>query len=537
MNFLSKLNPTKKLSKPVKLAILSGVLFGTSYIPFPPWALLFSLCPLFLTLTRDISKDESPYRVFFVSWLTPFVFTLIGFHWIPIPIMEFGHMPAITGLIGLVAFASFSNLHIPFAAVIWHRFNKRLSFTQGQSFFVLALLIAFLEKINPQIFPWYFGYPWFYGDFPIYQLADTIGVTGLSSLVVIFNAWILYIFVNIRNRPLFKKQVTYFILVFAFLNGIGLYKKHVWQKTDTELKALLVQPNIGNQEKQWEIFGPEFKSKTIEKHFELTTPELANKPDVVIWPETSIPEFMQPRFYRVKSVKQVLDYVRNNKFNLFTGAFTENIQTRRQSNAIFVFDQNAKNTALYQKHILLAFGEYLPLSEYFPFLLKLFPTVADFERGVGPHTVSIVKPQSQDTVRLGPQICYEGLHPWFSKGLVDDDADIFVNITNDSWFGHTFESYQHLYMTLMRAIEFRRPMIRVTNTGISAVITASGDVLELSPQKTEWAKTITLPYLSNAPKTFYSRFLYLDYLIVTLALLWILRLYKKETWKKSKESK
>lgn len=528
MNFLSKIMP----SKPVRMAILSGVLVGTSYIPFPPWALLFCLCPLLLTLVRDVGRDASPYRIFFISWLAPFVFTIIGFHWIPHTIVEFGHMPYIAGILGLLAFAAFSNLHIPFAAVIWHRFDKKLSFSQGKSIFVLAVLIAFFEKLNPQIFPWYFGYMWFYGEFPIYQLADTIGITGLSSLAIILNAWILYIFINIRNRPLFKKQVSYFVILFSVLNGIGYYKQQYWAKTDSELKVLMVQPNIGNQEKQWEIFGPEFKSKTIQKHFDLTTPELVSKPDLVIWPETSIPEFLQPRFYRLKSVRQVLDYVKANQFNLFTGAFTENIKDRKQSNAIYIFDQNAKNTAIYQKHILLAFGEYLPFSDYFPFLLKLLPTIADFERGIGPHSLLITKSEGRVPVRLGPQICYEGLHPWFSKGLVDDGAEIFVNITNDSWFGHTFESYQHLYMTLMRSIEFRRPMIRVTNTGISAVMTANGKILEFSPQKQEWAKSTIVPYLSNAPKTIYSRFIYFDYFALILALIYLLGLYKVKEWKK-----
>jgi apolipoprotein N-acyltransferase len=509
-------------SKALRFSILSGLLVATSYIPFPPWALFFCLCPLWITLLRE----SNPKKIFFYSWLTPFIFTIIGFHWIPGTIVEFGHMPLLFGWIGLLAFAAFSNLHFPLAALVWYKFNQKLSFSQGKSLFVLALLTAFFEKLNPQIFPWYFGYSWFYGDLPAYQLADTIGVTGLSSLTLILNAWILYIFLNVRNRPLFRKQVTYIVLFFSLINLIGLYKAHQWEKTDSEIKALMVQPNIGNQDKQWEDFGPEFKIKTIQKHFDLTTPELVNKPDVVIWPETSLPEFMEPRFYNVKTVKSVLDYVKLNKINLFTGAFTEDIKTRKQSNAIFVFDQTGTNTGIYQKHILLAFGEYLPFSDYFPFLLKLLPTIADFERGVGPHTLNIQNPEDHLNVNLGPQICYEGLHPWFSKGLVDDGADIFVNITNDSWFGHTFESYQHLYMTLMRSIEFRRPMIRVTNTGISSVITANGKVLELSPQKQEWAKTVTLPYLKNAPKTIYARFIYFDYFAVILALIYLLRLYK-----------
>ena len=517
MNFLSKLVP----SKPAKMAILSGILVATSYIPFPAWAIFFCMAPLWITLL----KEKDPKRVFFLGWITQFVFTIIGFHWIPHTITEFGHMPLAAGLAGLVLFATFTNLHIPIAGLLWFKLNQKFSFSTGKSIFVLALITAFLEKINPQIFPWYFGYSWFYGDYPAYQLADTIGITGLSTLALLMNAWLLYIYIHIKNKSIFKKQVTYFVLFFAVINLIGIYKKHLWTKTDSEIKALLVQPNIGNQEKQWEIFGTEFKSKTVQKHFDLTTPELSNNPDLVIWPETSIPEFLEKRYYRIKNIRLLLEYIKGNEINLLTGAFTENINTRKQSNAVFLFDKQANNTATYQKHILLAFGEYLPLSDYFPFLLKLLPTIADFERGKGPEVLKL-NTNSNKEVLLGPQICYEGLHPWFTKSLSDQNADILVNVTNDSWFGHTFESYQHLYMTLLRSVEFRRPMVRVTNTGISAVIHANGDVLELSPQKKEWAKTVTVPYLSNAPKTFYSKFIYLDHILVLLALIYIIGIYK-----------
>lgn len=520
MSFLDKFH----LSKAMRFSLLSGVLVATSYIPFPPWALFFCLCPLWITLL----SEKSPKKIFLYSWLTPFIFTLIGFHWIPHTIVEFGHMSKFIGLMGLILFSAFCNLHFPLAALVWYKFNQKLNFSQGKSIFVLALLTAFFEKLNPQIFPWYLGYPLFYGDFPAYQLADTIGVTGLSSMVFLLNAWILYIYLNLKNRPVFKKQVTYLVLTFAFINLVGLYKQHQWKDTDSSLKVLMVQPNIGNQEKQWEIFGPEFKRQTIKKHFALTTPELVNKPDLVIWPETSIPEFLQPRFHENKNVKSVTDYVKSNNIYLLTGAFTENATTRKQSNAIYTFDNLGTNIDIYQKHILLAFGEYLPFSDYFPFLLKLLPTIADFERGKGPHSLTITKDQT--LIKLGPQICYEGLHPWFSKGLVDDGAEIFVNITNDSWFGHTYESHQHLYMTFMRSIEFRRPMVRVTNTGISAVITANGKILEASPQKQEWAKTVEVPYLKNAPKTLYARFLYFDYFALILALIYLLGLYKIRGW-------
>src|SRR5690606_31224810 len=111
MTFLSKLKPSRGLI----YSLLSGILVATSYIPFPAWALFFCLCPLWSVLI----KEDNPKKIFLYSWVTTVVFTTIGFHWIPHTIVEFGHMPFYVGLIGLLLFAAFSNLHIPLAAVLW----------------------------------------------------------------------------------------------------------------------------------------------------------------------------------------------------------------------------------------------------------------------------------------------------------------------------------------------------------------------------------------------------------------------------------
>jgi len=107
---------------------------------------------------------------------------------------------------------------------------------------------------------------------------------------------------------------------------------------------------------------------------------------------------------------------------------------------------------------------------------------------------------------LGPQVCYESLDPLFSSSLALKGADILVNVTNDSWFGPRFEPLQHLYMTLARGLETRRPMLRSTNTGISSAILADGTVLQLSPLYTRWAGLYDVKFQKNAPVTFYSRF-------------------------------
>ena len=79
-------------------------------------------------------------------------------------------------------------------------------------------------------------------------------------------------------------------------------------------------------------------------------------------------------------------------------------------------------------------------------------------------------------ISLGLQICYEGLFDWFTRDVVQEGASILVNVSNDAWFGTWQEPWQHLYMTLSRAIEVRRPLVRGTNSGFSAVVSAKGEI-------------------------------------------------------------
>ena len=106
--------------------------------------------------------------------------------------------------------------------------------------------------------------------------------------------------------------------------------------------------------------------------------------------------------------------------------------------------------------------------------------------------------------RLGPQICLESLYPKFSASMARQGAEIFSNVTNDSWFGRTFEPYQHMTMTLARAIENRRPLLRATNTGITTAVLADGTVLEKSPMGEEWVGFYNIPFQKNPDVVFYS---------------------------------
>jgi apolipoprotein N-acyltransferase len=154
----------------------------------------------------------------------------------------------------------------------------------------------------------------------------------------------------------------------------------------------------------------------------------------------------------------------------------------------------------YHKTHLLAFGEYVPFGEMFPKFYEWLPYTGHFGRGPGPTALDA------DGIKIGAQICYEGLFDRFTRGLAIKGAQVIVNVTNDSWYGTWEEPYQHLYMTLARAVEVRRPLIRSTNTGISTVIEANGKIHALSPLQQEWFHLYEVPYYSAGPETWFAGF-------------------------------
>ncbi len=164
--------------------------------------------------------------------------------------------------------------------------------------------------------------------------------------------------------------------------------------------------------------------------------------------------------------------------------------------------------------------KYFPGAIWFPKLKELFPEVADFGRGNGPQILTLGQ------FRLGAQICYEGLFDWFSRDLANKGAQMIVNATNDSWYDLRMEPKQHGYMTLARAIEVRRPLIRSTNTGISTVILANGNILEQSPLHQEWYHLYEVPYMESPPATVFMGWGY--WLIPGLLFFWLLWLFGKD---------
>lgn len=518
------LKSLKQYPKVFFLPILSGLLVGTSFPPFPAWASLFCWAPLWIFCLQTHSWKDT----FKAGWITQFLLTLIGFHWVAYTGHAFGGLPWVASIPVLLLFASLVHLHIPLAIVMGTQLFPAHKMPILVRLLAIALIQSLIERIWPMIFPWHMGYGWLYSRLEIFQLADLIGFEGLSTLLLIFNALLAWAYLLARqSKPKGLAVAAITLLIFFGLNILGAVLKKE-SPILAEIKTLIIQANIGQFEKiQSEINlkgGSQggLQQLVLERYLDLTEKALQQYPDadVIVWPETALADYLDIEYLSKPRAMQLRGQILKWRKSLITGAYSRDSGTDRVYNGLFVFSPEGNLSGpAYRKSHLLAFGERLPFGDVFPWLYKLLPFVSSFQAGRGPQTTPLVT--SQGTFLVAPQICYESLFPWFSREGVEQQAHLLVNITNDSWFGKKFEPFQHGTMTWARAIENRRPLIRATNTGQSSVVTQMGKVLIKSPLDSEWFAQVTLPIPDNKNLSFYTKTGHRDWILWLLILIFM----------------
>ncbi|MFM8442098.1 MAG: apolipoprotein N-acyltransferase [Methylococcus sp.] len=498
------------------LPVFSGVFIGTSYIPFPPWASLFCFVPLWLFWSR-----QTHLRVVLAGgFLTAFVFTLIGFNWVTYLLHEFAHLDWPIAVLGMGLFALLAHLFVPLAGGLWFLGQRRWRWNKNLSLGLMALITTLCEAYTPTLFDWNFGYSWFGANVPLYHWAEIIGFSGLSAATLLCNLPLLYAWQS-RHERRARRFLGLVLAGFLAANLAGLW---LWQRLpepDASLRVVLVQGNIGNAEKMAAELGKGYQQGILETFLSLTdaaVAELKQPVDFVLWPETAFPALMGEGLRDTPYTERLRSFLRDRRLALVTGAYGIDPDSRLVTNSLFVLNrEGAIVPPHYSKTILLAFGEYIPGEEWLPQIRDWLPPTGQFARGPGP-TVLL----EWNGYRMGPQICYESLFPAFSRSLADLGAQFIVNTTNDSWYGNWQEPWQHLFMTLARGVELRRPVLRVTNTGISTVGLANGKVLEQSPLHQPWVGVYDVPYLVKPPATFYQRAYWLVPAMLWTILSWLL---------------
>lgn len=504
---------------------VSGLLIGTSYIPFPPWALLFCYAPLWIFLFH---RAKTWQEGFAAGWWTQFTLSIVGFHWIAYVSKQFGGFPWPLAIIVLFLFAAFVHLYIPLTAALVVFLKQKYTWSLSKTLLAAALFLSLVERVWPAIFPWHLGYTLLWAKLPAYQWADVIGFEGLSTIILLLNAWIAWMWEHRHQKATLLKHGSFAVVFVLAINLTGYFHVQGWNQFDRKLTVSIIQANIGDHEKVFAEQGQSnFQESIVQRFLALTRQAVAETPntELIIWPETAVPDYLNPFNAQTKIPRLLGVALQPLGKTLLTGAYAKDApgekSPRQTYNGLFLVDSNAHAIGRpYHKTYLLAFGEYLPFSERFPFLLKLLPFISNFGRGLGPEVLTYPHPEGD--LKIGGQVCYEGLYPEFTRGLADKKTDILANVTNDSWFGRPSEPRQHLYMTLARAIEIRRPLIRSTNTGISTVILANGDVLQQSPLHKEWQGSYDVQLRKKPPTTAFVLWGHYDWILILIALLVLL---------------
>ena len=431
-------------------AALTGVLLGTSFIPFPPWAIFFCYVPLWLAWLDEPSWK----RVFWTGWVAQFVGTLIGFNWVAYTAHEFGHLPWPVAVLVLVLFAGAANLHIPLAGLAWLVYARAFSLSTAGKIWALPVLLGISERAFPMIFDWNFGYTWLWAGFPAFHLADVVGFIGLSSIGLFFNAALLQAWAAARRGARWWPWALGVPAAFLVLNVLGgLHGRP--RPTDAALRFLVVQANIDNDEKIAAEQG-QSQDAVLDRFHRLTREGLAENPgvDFVVWPEAAFPELIDEPRLAAGHPARLREAVTDLKTMLITGGYSRLDGTNKVTNAFFVLGETGEwLVPPYNKTILLAFGGLLPGAELFPGLRRPRARIGDSAEG--PDPPSSIRPASGSARRSATRGCCD----WFTRRLALQGAQVIVNLTKQLLVpehGSNYE-YQHLYMTLARAVEVRRP--------------------------------------------------------------------------------
>ena len=339
----------------------------------------------------------------------------------------------------------------------------------------------------PMLFPWHLGYAWFFGKWPAFQTAELWGFAFLGTLTFFFQLCFL------PGEKYFRLLLPAGVVLFIGLNGGGLFLKRRLESPDSTVKVLMVQHNVDQSRFRTH---PRGEARRLIRRSEKN---LTKDVDFILWPEGAYPYPILDKNSPDRETLRLKKKIKKWKTPLLTGG--SGLVGLGVSNSLFFLDHEGRfRPPRYDKNYLLAFGEFIPGERWWPSLRKLFlgsarPFIAGRE---GPAV------RSFGGALLGLQICYEGLFEKFSRTLALKGAHILLNVTNDSWFGGTFQPHQHLYMSLARGIETRRPVIRLTNTGFSGVMGASGERIgELSPLREIWVEAVPVPYQKSPPSTLF----------------------------------
>jgi len=453
-------------------------------------------------LVRIAARGELTLRQAFLLGLgLAFAFFYGSFSWLTFPIIHYGGVPAPIAYVLLLIPAFVLSLF--FAAFLWlvrwgiARWGRRGILLAPLFWVSVEWARAHLTRHGWNLF----GYS--QASVPeVIQIARYTGVLGVSFLLLWAST--LGAFLALRCTKLTVRMgaaigMPLVFLGLVFLTGKAMRPENTVSSEAPALDVLAVQPVIpvAGSGRQWH--APDVV-ESLNRHVRLSEQALAQgekngSPRLLIWPESP----MNLSLDEDEAIAAYLaEFARRHQVYLLLNHLGKSAHGWHNSAA--VLSPRGERIAEYHKIRLLEFGEYVPGRRFLPFLRKIPALAGDFVPGQ-EYTVAAV-----GSARVGTFICFESAFPEIPRALVRRGATLLVNISNDGWFGPTAGAQQHLHHAIFRAVEMGRPLVRVTNSGITAVITPYGEVQEATPLFQEATRRWRLPQPASPPAlTFYAR--------------------------------
>jgi apolipoprotein N-acyltransferase len=491
-------DPQRNFSAAFRLIVSAitgaGLALSFTWLYFPVYAWVS------VGLLLMMALGAKPRAAYFCGFLHAIVFVLVSVPWIADVLAVHGGTSQLVGWGILLLIAT-----------VWGILTGGFTWTVNRIArrnFALACIAApfvwvtseFARAHLPEIsFPWnLLGYS-AAANPAMLQVTAVTGIYGLSFVMAAFNSLLAWAdaarTINLKKRMSMVAAAVVLILCVMFLGA-----RFVPQAQASHF-ARAVQPNFPEVDSYPDNWFTLHKDD-LDELDELSLQPSAHHPDLIVWPEAPAPfSWQDSRFSKrasslaIRAGHPFLAGVIEWK----TEQFPSGHIGQAPYNSALLVDSQGQKVFVYDKRHLVPFGEYEP----FPLIHRVVQSVSDevggFHKGKVPAVGTL-----PGAYKFGVFICYEAIYPGEIREFAGKGANLLINISNDGWFGKSAAAVQHLHMARVRAVESRRWVLRVTNSGITAAIDPYGKIYESIPRDVRGA--VDLPYDFRTAITLYARF-------------------------------
>lgn len=443
--------------------LILGVLLAFAFAPYEIFPLAIISPAGLLVLCLKVS----PRRAFWLGFIFGLGLFGAGIYWVFHSIHVFGGVPSLlAGFITSILIAAMAL----FPATVTYLTNRYFPINNAAKIiYAFPVIWLFSEYTRSWMFS---GFPWLFLGYsqtnsPLKGYAPILSVYGVSLAVIMSSSLLVYAIIKFKQKEFRSTYLCLFAMMTIWIVG-GLLSLIPWtQPTGKAISVSLVQGNIP-QAVKW---SPEYLQLSFDRYEQLTEP-LWGKDKLIIWPEAAIP----------LSLRDAADFInamdakaKATGSRLILGIPIPTNNGDGYNNAIVTLGKDHK---VYLKRRLVPFGEYIPFADIFSDWFKFMDI---------PMTNTIPGDVTQPPLTLGnlkilTSICYEVAFPELLKSR-DPAISFLLTVTNDAWFGDSSAQAQHLQMAEMRALEFKRPVVFVSNDGITAIINPDGSIAAAAPPR------------------------------------------------------